>query len=296
MVVTLVTGASTGIGRACAIHFARRGDRVYATMRNPAAGADLAQLATDESIDLRVVQLDVNDQASVDACMATVTGESGAVDVLINNAGVGAGGAIEETDLAEFRDVMETNYFGALRMIKAVVPAMRARRSGAIVNVTSVAGRVVCSPQGAYAASKYTLEALSEALAQEMRRFGVRVHIVEPGVVLTPIFAKNMTEPDMSSPSVDFALRLGDLFMKRLQDPSPPELAAEVIDDALSAPEPKLRHVVGWDGDYLIAGRARVTDEEWVDYGLPLSEAELGALWREKFHMNPADFTPLPVS
>lgn len=191
---------------------------------------------------------------------------------------------------------MKTNYFGALRMIKAVVPAMRVRRSGTIVNVTSVAGRVACSPQGAYAASKYALEALSETLAQEMLRFGVRVHIIEPGVVLTPIFTKNLKEPDLSSPYADFTLRLGDFFVKRLKDPSPPELAVQVVDDAISAAEPKLRHAVGWDGDALIHGRAAMTDEQWVDYGLPMTDTEVATLWREKFRIDSSNFTPIVVT
>jgi NAD(P)-dependent dehydrogenase (short-subunit alcohol dehydrogenase family) len=162
------------------------------------------------------------------------------------------------------------------------------------VNVTSVSGRVAVSPQGAYTASKHALEALSEVLAQEVRRFGIRVHVVEPGVVLTPIFAKNMSEPDLGSPYADLAFRIGDMFMKRLQDPSPPELAAQVIDDAISAATPVLRHLVGWDAEHFVTGRASMSDETWVDYGLPMSDAELARYWRDHFKIATEAFTAIP--
>jgi NAD(P)-dependent dehydrogenase (short-subunit alcohol dehydrogenase family) len=122
--------------------------------------------------------------------MRRLLSEHGQIDVLVNNAGLGGGGSIEELPLGFFREIMETNYFGALRCIKALVPNMRTRRNGCIINVTSVAGRMAIAPAGPYAASKWALEALSECLAQELKAFNERVAIVEPGVIATPIFSK----------------------------------------------------------------------------------------------------------
>src|SRR5262249_13186495 len=124
--------------------------------------------------------------------------ELGHIDVLVNNAGVGGGGSIEELPIQFFREVMETNYFGALRCIKALIPSMRERRSGCIINVTSIAGRMAIAPAAPYAASKWAFEALSECLAQEKKAFNVRVAIVEPGVIATPIFSKGRLFPHTS--------------------------------------------------------------------------------------------------
>ena len=134
--------------------------------------------------------LNVDDDASVESALGKVLADHGRIDVLVNNAGIGGGGSVEESTTARFREVMETNFFGALRCIKAVLPGMRERRHGCIVNVTSVSGRLALAPQAAYASSKFALEALSECLAQEMKAFNVRVAIVEPGVIATPIFSK----------------------------------------------------------------------------------------------------------
>jgi len=173
----LVTGTSTGIGLATAVTLARAGHTVIATMRNPASGAgEIQGIAAQEGLALTVLPLDVDDDESVRACFARV----GPVDVLVNNAGVGVHGSVEELPIAEFKRAMETNFFGALRCIQAVVAGMRERRHGLIVNVTSVAGRLSNAPQAPYSASKWALEAASEALAQEVKPFGVRVAIVEP--------------------------------------------------------------------------------------------------------------------
>src|SRR6202790_5386241 len=137
-----------------------------------------------------VADSDVNDHASVERSIGRALAENGRIDVLVNNAGLGLGGSVEELPLDVFREAMETNYFGPLRCIKAVLPSMRERRHGCIVNVTSISGRIALAPQAAYAASKWAFEALSECLAQEMRAFNVRVAIVEPGVIATPIFRK----------------------------------------------------------------------------------------------------------
>ncbi len=284
MTVTLITGTSTGIGQAAALHFARKGHHVYASMRNPdKGGGPLRDAANAENLSIDLVALDVDDAESVKQGVAGVLEAEGRVDVLINNAGVGGGSPFEETTDEAWHAMMETNFHGAVRMTQAVLPGMRARRHGNIVQVSSVSGRLANSPQAAYSASKFALEAASEVLAQEVVRFGIRVAIVEPGVILTPIFAKNAGEPDLSSPYAEFAIRIGRFFAARLQEQVPPSLVAEVIEQAIEADPPKLRWLAGWDAEALVDGRAKMTDEEWVDYGLPMSDTETIAFFRERF-------------
>jgi NAD(P)-dependent dehydrogenase (short-subunit alcohol dehydrogenase family) len=293
MTTTLITGCSTGIGRACAVHFARKGHRVYATMRNPGAGEDLLDLARNESLDVRVLPLDVTDQPSVDGCMAAVARESGAVDVLINNAGILGGGSIEETDIEVFRSNMETSYFGAVRVTKAFLPGMRVRGGGAMVNISSVWGRVAMTPLAPYSAAKFALEAFSDVLAQEVRRFGIRVHVIEPGVVYTPLLAKSVIAVDPESPYLEPIARALQFIGARARASWPANVVVQAIDDALSAPEPRVRHMVGWDAEYMSAARVRMTDEEWADFGLPKNEAEVAAFWRDKCRIDPATFQPI---
>ena len=180
--LAVVTGSSSGIGLATAVALARAGHMVVATMRDLDRGAEIRQVATDEKLPIHLAAINVDNDDSVRHGFSKIIGERGPIDVLVNNAGIVGGGAIEETPVDVFRQVMETNFFGGLRCIKAVVPAMRERRSGTIVNVTSVAGRIATTPQASYAASKWAFEALCECLAQEMRAFNVRVAIVSnPG-------------------------------------------------------------------------------------------------------------------
>lgn len=284
--VTLITGTSTGIGQATALHLARQGHHVFASMRNPATGsAVLTQVARQEGLKLEVIQLDVNDPKSSEQAVQEVLEQTGQLDVLINNAGIGGGGPIEEMPEEVLRAVFETNFFGAMRMMRLVLPTMRQARSGAVVNVSSIAGRLASAGSSAYGGSKFALEAASEALAQEVRRFNIRVVIIEPGVIQTPIFEKGGPEPDPSSPYYEFALRGGRLFAKRLENPSPPELVAETIQLSLETDQPKLRYLVGEDAKGWAAGRQAMTDEEWVDFGREMTLDEYAALYLDRFGM-----------
>jgi NAD(P)-dependent dehydrogenase (short-subunit alcohol dehydrogenase family) len=280
--VTLITGTSSGIGQAAAVHFARQGHRVFASMRDPDRGGDpLRDAARSEKLHLELLSIDVTDGQSVERGVASVLDAAGHIDVLINNAGIGGGGSFEETSDDIWHALMQTNFHGAVRMTRAVLPGMRARQSGAIVQVTSTGGRVAAAVAGPYAASKFALEAASEVLAQEMRRFGIRVVIVEPGVILTPIFVKVQREPDLTSPYADFVLRAGRFYLSQLADAKPPSLVAEVIDEALHAEPPRLRWPVGRHAMEMINGRRAMTDEEWVDLGLPMTEEELVSAGRK---------------
>jgi NAD(P)-dependent dehydrogenase (short-subunit alcohol dehydrogenase family) len=262
MALALVTGSSTGIGLATVVALARGGHTVVATMRNLDRAAEAHKIAEKEKLPIHLAALNVDDDASVREAFAKVVTQHGPVEVLVNNAGIPGGGAVEETPLDLFRQVMETNFFGALRCIQAVVPSMRERRRGTIVNVTSVAGRIAMTPQASYAASKWALEALSECLAQEMRAFNVRVAIVEPGVIATPIFTKARQLPEHSP--YPHSKRLRALFAAALANPTPPSVVGDLIRDIVDGDSWQLRYPVGPDAVPVLKGRASKTDEQVV--------------------------------
>jgi NAD(P)-dependent dehydrogenase (short-subunit alcohol dehydrogenase family) len=210
------------------------------------------------------MRMDVDSDASVSDTLGEVLAIRGRIDVLVNNAGIAQLGSIEETPLSTFREVMETNYFGALRCIHVVLPGMRARKSGLIVSVTSVAGRVASGGQSTYCASKFALEALSESLAAEVRGHGIRVAILEPGVVATPIFGKER----MTAKSVyPHARRLQALFSASLERPVPPSVVGDAIRDIVASDSWTLRYPVGPDALPLLQWRASLSDEDWAARG-----------------------------
>jgi NAD(P)-dependent dehydrogenase (short-subunit alcohol dehydrogenase family) len=271
MAIAVVTGSSTGIGQATAVTLARAGHTVYATMRNPeGGGGELRAIAGQENLPLRFAALDVDSEDSVRKAFARILAEAGGIDVLVNNAGIANAGPVEETPIEVFRAVMETNFFGALRSTRAVLPGMRERGVGCIVNVSSVAGRVSTSPQSPYSCSKFALEALSEALAQEVKAFGIRVAIVEPGVIATPIFSKNEAVPKPTRyPQLR---RLDALFHASLENPVSAYVVGEKIREIVDSGTWQLRHPVGPDSAGFLAWRTSMTDEQWVDWGAQSDE------------------------
>lgn len=261
----LITGAGKGIGLATTLAFARAGHTVAAGMRNPDKSPELSEVAAREKLDVSIHVMDVDDDASVIDAVERVAQDIGPIDVLVNNAGIERVGAIEDVSMDDFRAVMETNYLGAVRCIKAVLPAMRQRRSGCIVNVTSISGRLAGSPMGPYAASKYALEALSECLAQEVRPFNVRVAIVEPGIIDTSMATRISTDSAGSLyPSQN---RMAALFRSSLANPTPPSLVADSIVDIVTGETTQLRHPVGPDAAPFIDWRQAMSDEDWVAWG-----------------------------
>jgi NAD(P)-dependent dehydrogenase (short-subunit alcohol dehydrogenase family) len=260
MASVLITGTSKGIGFEAALAFGRAGHQVYATMRNPSKSPQLAEIAAKESLPITVSTMDVDSDTSV---RDAITAIKVPIDILVNNAGVESVGSIEESPLSEFRATMETNYFGALRCIQALLPQMRQRRSGCIINISSVSGRFSSPPLISYCASKWALEALSEGLAGEMKTFNVRVAIVEPGIIDTAM-AQRIGGPKTQSPYGQGA-RFSTLFTGSLQNPVPPSLVAEKILEIANSGTWQLRHPVGPDAEPLIQFRTSVTDEDWVD-------------------------------
>jgi NAD(P)-dependent dehydrogenase (short-subunit alcohol dehydrogenase family) len=273
--IAVVTGTSSGIGLATAVHFAKRGYRVFAGMRNLAKGDDLRAAARADDLPIELVELDVSSEPSTAAAFRAVR-RSGPVDVLVNNAGVGGASPLELTPEDEHRAMFDTNYFGAVRCIQHVLPEMRQRRCGAIANVTSVAGLFATPNQIAYSASKWALECLGEALAHEVRRFGVRVVNVEPGVVMTKIFENSApaTRYDKTSPYQPIMRRNGKVFAAGFKDPTPAEEVARVIHEAVSCPDYRLRWPVGRDAVGMAAGRPRISDEEFVEMGGDLTDED----------------------
>src|SRR3954454_12811615 len=275
MQIAIVTGCSTGIGFATALRLAREDCRVYATVRSESSGAALVEAADDLPLSLLV--LDVDDDASVADGIASVIRAEGRVDILVNNAGVAYGADIEATPMETFQAIMNTNAWGTLRCIQAVLPTMRTQGSGSIVNVTSIAGRIAAAGQGAYAASKFATEAMSEVLATEVAPFGIRVAVIEPGVVATPIFDKAMERPvDMESPYFRITFRTSRLLLAGLANPSSPDDVADTIWEAITTDAPVLRHPVGIDAATLATQRAAMSDETWIE-GLSTPD---DAAWR----------------
>jgi len=263
MASVLITGTSRGIGWATALAFGRAGHQVHATMRNPSRFPELAQTAEREKLAISVSTMDVDSDPSVRDTLTQIQEQHGPIDVLVNNAGVALSGAVEEIPLADFRAVMETNYFGAIRCIQALLPYMRRRRSGCIINVSSVAGRIALPSLGPYTASKWALEALSELLAGEMKAFGVRVAIVEPGIIDTAMPREIEARTDDSV--YRQRVRVAALFEASLRNPVPPSVVAQKIVEIAEKGTWQLRHPVGPDAVPFLHWRSQMTDEEWVE-------------------------------
>ncbi|XOV90308.1 MAG: SDR family oxidoreductase [Pseudomonadota bacterium] len=280
MPTALITGTSTGIGLATSIHFAEQGYRVYAGLRNLERAGPLKEAAA-KGLDILPIPLDVTSNASIDLAFATVD-DHGPLDVLVNNAGIGGATPLELTPEAEHRAMFDTNYFGAINCIQKVIPGMRERRQGTIVNITSLAGRLASPNQIAYSASKFALECAGEALAHELYRFNVRVINVEPGVIMTNIFENSAeaTRYDKTSPYQPIMRRNGKLFAAGFAAAVAPEAVAQTIFEAVESPNYRLRWPVGEDARGVIQGRPAISDEDWISMGADLTDDE----YNERFY------------
>ncbi len=280
--IAVVTGANSGFGYATALRLARDGFQVFAGVREHAKADKLVVAAKGLSLD--VVSLDVTSDASVSAAFASIDAH-GPIDALINNAGISAGGPFELTPDDENRLMFETNYFGALRCIRAVLPAMRARGSGSIVNITSLSALFAWPNQACYSASKSALEAFSGALAHEVRRFGVRVVTVQPGAIRTEI-VENSAERnhfDRTSPYIDVMRRNGKLIAAGFRAGATPTDVADTVLAALDPKGSRAQHPVGDDALAIFNRRSNVSLDEFVALGNNLSDEEYSAWFAVNF-------------
>jgi NAD(P)-dependent dehydrogenase (short-subunit alcohol dehydrogenase family) len=268
MTITVVTGANSGIGRATAIHLATQGHTVYGTVRSVDKATKLNAMAADAGVTVHLVELDVADDESVRAGFAQILDATdGVVDVLVNNAGVGGNAVAEECPPSTYLDVMNINLCGAVRCLQQVLPGMRERHRGAVVNITSITGRIAALAQSPYVTSKWALEGLSEGLAQEVAPFGIRVVIVEPGVTKSAIFAKNIDAPNQTGAYEAHYRRMFQFYTAGHVQATDPFEVGRLIHHALTTDTPKLRYGVSWASNEIITGRQAMSDEAWVALG-----------------------------
>ncbi|SFZ93955.1 NADP-dependent 3-hydroxy acid dehydrogenase YdfG [Flaviramulus basaltis] len=263
MKTVIITGTSKGIGLETALSFGRAGYKVFATMRNPEKASDFKQKIKKESLDITISKMDVDSDASVKKCISAIIQKHSSVDVLVNNAGIERHGSIEEIPITDFQAIINTNYLGVLRCIKAVLPQMRKNKKGYIINIASISGHISNSPLGGYAASKHALEAISEALAQEVKPFNIKVAIVEPGIINTQMATNIAVSEDSIYPH---SKRFAGLFSASLKTPTPSTLVADKILEITKNNNWKLRHPVGPDTEPFMAWRASMSDEKWIDW------------------------------
>ena len=248
--VAIVTGSSSGIGYETSLLLARNGFHTCATMRNMEKSESLRKIAEKEKLPIRFVQLDVDDDASVNSAIGEIENELGRIDVLINNAGYGLVGGFEDLAPDEIKQQFETNLFGVIRVIQRVLPGMRTRRDGIIVNISSGAGIVGFPCMSGYVSTKFALEGLSESIAHELLPFGIKVIIIEPGVIKTDFVRNSVTSKRALSESSAYFDILGkireNLILMQEHATSPADVA-KIIFDAINHREPNLRYVVGND-------------------------------------------------
>jgi NAD(P)-dependent dehydrogenase (short-subunit alcohol dehydrogenase family) len=249
--VAVITGSSSGIGLLTALEFAARGYRVVATMRDLGRSGGLKEAARAAGVSQRIElrRLDVTEFESLAGAVAPIVREHGRIDVLVNNAGFSVSGFVEDMSLDEVRLQFETNFFGAVAMSKAVLPVMRQQRSGHIIQISSVGGLVAYPMLSAYAASKFALEAFSEALRIETHSLGIRVVLIEPGSFDTDIWTRNVVVAkgalDESSPNRERSRRFSQVIKGRGKKREDPRRVAQLILRVVNDPNPSLRYRIG---------------------------------------------------
>jgi NAD(P)-dependent dehydrogenase (short-subunit alcohol dehydrogenase family) len=286
MTVAFITGANSGIGRSAAVDLARKGWTVYGSMRGLDKGTRLQAMAEEAGVSVHPVVCDVTDDESVRTAIDEVTSAAGQIDVLVNNAGIGGNGVAEESPVALYQEVMDVNVYGIIRCTQAVLPQMRARGNGCIINIGSVAGVIAAISQSAYVVSKYAVAGLTEGMAQELVPFGIRVALIEPGIVKTAIMAKNTDAPNTTGAYDAHYRRLFAFYTAGLQTPGQPDEVADVIYAAATDDPPRFRYTCGWGGPEITARRAGVTDEQWIELGAAEDDAAYAAGFQALFGLD----------
>ena len=266
--VALVTGCSSGIGLETAVSLAREGHFTYATMRNMKKSGDLDKIVNDEGLPIKILELDVDDEESVDNALGKIMDEKGRIDTLVNNAGWGMWGTVEDVSIEEFKQQFETNFFSIIRMIQKIAPVMRKQKSGNIVNVSSVAGRIGFPVTPAYISSKFALEGLSECLRFELGSFGINVIIIEPGVIKTNFFdsMKMAKKSDSDSVYNEITSKVVSGVKMMAEMGTDSKEVANTIIKSINAENPLPRYIVGNDAMMFLEAKKMKTDIEFENY------------------------------
>ena len=266
--VALVTGSSSGIGFETSLALARNGFHTFATMRDLGKDEKIKQIIEKEDLSIEILELDVDSEESVNSAINMVMEKKGQIDVLINNAGYGMWGTVEDVSIDEFKEQFETNFFAIIRLIHKIAPIMRNQGSGNIVNVSSVAGRIGFPVSPAYISSKFALEGLSESLRFELMPFGVNVIIIEPGVIKTNFFDSmklaEKAQRDSTYKEITEKVISGVKMMAEMG--THPKEVADMIIKAINDEKPLPRYVVGNDAMMFLEARKMKTDVEFENY------------------------------
>lgn len=269
--VAVVTGSSSGIGYETSLLLARNQFATYASMRNLKKSDELLKIAANERIPLKVIQLDVNEDTSVNNAIDTIVKENGRIDVLVNNAGFDLFGSLEELSIEEIKGQFETNFFGVVRASKAVIPTMRKQGSGTIINLSSIGGRVGLVPfNTVYHASKFALEGFTESLRHELAEFNIDVILIEPGFIRSNFMDNIKTAKNYDSNKSPYAKtvqKLFEAFEPMIANSSDPKEVAQVILNAANSSSPNVRYAVGKDAESVLKARTELSDrefEKWV--------------------------------
>ena len=266
--VALVTGSSSGIGFETSLALARNGYHTFATMRNLGKDEKIKQIIEKEDLSVEILELDVDSEESVNRAIKTVSEKKGRIDVLVNNAGYGMWGTVEDVSIDEFKEQFETNFFSIIRLIQKVAPIMRKQNSGNIVNISSVAGRIGFPVSPAYISSKFALEGLSESLRFELMPFGINVIIIEPGVIKTNFFdsmkMSEKSQQDSTYKEITDKVISGVKMMAEMG--THPKEVANVVIKTLGEEKPLPRYVIGNDAMMFLEAKKMKTDIEFENY------------------------------
>jgi short-subunit dehydrogenase len=269
----LVTGCSSGIGYATCLVFARNNFTTYGSVRELSKAERIQEITNKEKLPLKIIRLDVNEDESIRIAIQKIISDSGGIDILINNAGYGMFGPIEEISIKEIKEQFETNFFGTIRLIKAIVPIMRKQRNGTIVNISSMVGRFGVPLNAAYVSSKFALEGLSESISFELDEFGIKVILVEPGVIQTDFF-QNLKIKGNDTKSPYYKLmdkRIAFLKAAMKNSVSSSDQVANTILHAVNSRDPDMRYIIGNDATNSIHMRNSLSDREfmkWIKDGM----------------------------
>ena len=265
--IAIITGSSSGIGFETSLILARNGFHTYATMRDTSKASKIQKIANDENLKIVVIELDVDKEESIKSAVQKIVAKNGRVDVLVNNAGWGLFGCLEDISIDELKAQFETNFFGIVRLIQEIAPIMRKQGSGIIVNISSVAGRIGFPASPAYISSKFALEGLSESMRYELDQFGVKTTIIEPGVIKTNFFSSmKIAEPKPDSPYIETTEKVVSAVKMMAEMGTHQEEVAKTVLKAIEAKEPLPRYIVGTDAAMFLEAKKMKTDLEFENY------------------------------